>query len=83
MQCGRVYLPAGGGSGDCRHDAALGRKCKSNSGIEAPCWQVEEIPTDGEIVDHVQQTGCEKMNVELIGSDDDEKVKQILCGMFN
>ena len=32
---------------------------------------MEESLTDEEIVDHVQQMGCEKMDVEPIGSDDE------------
>ena len=67
-----VYLFAREGLGDCHHDAVLGRKCKRNSNIEAPCWQVEEMLIDEEIVDHVQHMGCEEMDVELIENDDDE-----------
>ena len=72
MRCGRFYLSIRGGLDDCHHDAALGCQCESNSDIKAPCWQVEEILTDEEIVDHVQHMGCEEMDVELIESDDDD-----------
>ena len=50
---------------------ALLRKCKGKSDIEPCYWLVEEMLTDEEIVDHVQHMGCEEMDVELIGSDDD------------
>ena len=70
MQCGRFYLPARGGSGDCHYDAALGHKCIIKSDIEALCWQVEEMLTDEEIVDHAPEMGCEENDVELIESDD-------------
>ena len=33
---------------------------------------MEELLTDEEIVDHVQHTGCEEMDVELNESDDDD-----------
>ena len=72
MQRGRVDLPAKRGLGDSHHDAALGDKCKINLDSEAPWWQVEEMQTDEESVDHVQHMGWEEMDVELTGSDDDD-----------
>ena len=72
MQCGRVYLLVKRGSGDCHHDTVLGHKCKTESDIEAPWWQVEETLINEEIVDHVQHMGCEEHEVELIKSDDDD-----------
>ena len=42
---------------------ALGHKCNSNSDIEPPCRQVEEMLTDEEIVDHVQHMRYEEMDV--------------------